>query len=176
MLLNALIHDFAQMNKIASFVFDEIHHCVRDHFANKIIQNFYHANRQKKQEKFSNILKLTINSIIRKKKKKIAINVCKNVILSQLSQIKIIEQNFNVVNKTSKLDREKLRKYVRKLKMTVLIHFEDEISSSLFFLNLTQLYLNLDIEQNFYVIYFRNKNTNKYLKMRTSRKTYCKIK
>ena len=87
---------------------------------------------KKKQENFSNIVKLTINSII-KKKKKIAINVCKNVILSRLNQIKIIKQKFNVVNKTPKLNREKLRKYVHKFKMIVLIHFENEISSSLFF-------------------------------------------
>ena len=31
-------------------------------------------------------------------------------------------------------------------------------------------------KKNSYVIYFRNENINKYFKMRTSRKTYCKIK
>ena len=71
MFLNALIHGFAQMNKIAFLVFDEAHHCVRDHFANKIMQNFYHANKQKKREELSNILELTISSIIKKKKEEL---------------------------------------------------------------------------------------------------------
>ena len=67
MLLDALIHGFAQMDKIALLVFDEAHHCVRGHPANKIMQNFYHANRQKEQEELPNILGLTASPVIRKK-------------------------------------------------------------------------------------------------------------
>ena len=60
--------------------------------------------------------------------------------------------------------------------MAVLVHPEDEASSPLLLQNLAQLYLNLDIEQDPYVAYLRNEDTSKYLKVRTSRKTYCRTR
>lgn len=67
MLLDALIHGFVHMDKIALLVFDEAHHCVRGHPANKLMQNFYHAKRQEWQEELPNTLGLTASPVVRKK-------------------------------------------------------------------------------------------------------------
>ena len=66
-LLDALIHGFVHMQNIALLVFDEAHHCVRSHPANKIMQNFYHARRREGQSKLPSILGLTASPIVRKK-------------------------------------------------------------------------------------------------------------
>ena len=66
-LLDALIHGFVRMNKIALLVFDEAHHCVRDHPANKIIQNFYHTKKQERHGELPDILGLTASPVVRKK-------------------------------------------------------------------------------------------------------------
>ena len=66
-LLDALIHGFVQMDKIALLVFDEAHHCVRGHPANKIMQNFYHVKRQERQGELPKILGLTASPVVRKK-------------------------------------------------------------------------------------------------------------
>lgn len=66
-LLDALIHGFVQLHKIALLVFDEAHHCVRSHPANKIMQNFYHASRYERQEKLPSILGLTASPVVRRK-------------------------------------------------------------------------------------------------------------
>ena len=66
-LLDALIYGFVQMDKIALLVFDEAHHCVRGHPANKIMQNFYHAKKQERHGELPNILGLTASPVVRKK-------------------------------------------------------------------------------------------------------------
>ena len=66
-LLDALIHGFVQMDKIALLVFDEAHHCVRGHPANKILQNFYHAKKQERHGELPNILGLTASPVVRNK-------------------------------------------------------------------------------------------------------------
>lgn len=66
-LLDALIHGFVQMDKIALLVFDEAYHCMRGHPAGKIMQNFYHAKRQERQGELPNILGLTASPMARKK-------------------------------------------------------------------------------------------------------------
>ena len=66
-LLDALTHGFVQMEKIALLVFDEAHHCVRGHAANKIMQNFYHAKKQKRPEEIPCILGLTASPVVNKK-------------------------------------------------------------------------------------------------------------
>lgn len=66
-LLDALIHGFVHMKKIALLVFDEAHHCARGHPANKIMQNFYHAMRQEGRWELPSILGLTASPVARKK-------------------------------------------------------------------------------------------------------------
>ena len=66
-LLDALIHGSLPMGKIAPLVFDEAHHCVRSHLANKIMQNFYHAKRREGRQELPNILGLTASYVVKKK-------------------------------------------------------------------------------------------------------------
>ncbi len=66
-LLDALIHGFVHIDKIALLVFDEAHHCVRGYPANKIMQNFYHAKRQERQGELPNILGLTASPVVSEK-------------------------------------------------------------------------------------------------------------
>ena len=66
-LLDALIHGFMQMDKIALLVFDEAHHCVGGHPANRIMQNFYHVNKLERYGKLPSILGLTASPVVRNK-------------------------------------------------------------------------------------------------------------
>ena len=93
--------------------------------------------------------------------------------MSRLNSVRTIEQNLNAISKTPKVNREELRKYVHEPKMAVLVHPDDEASSPLLLQHLSQLYSNLDIEQDPYVANLRNEDRGKYFKVRTTRKTYC---
>ena len=55
-----------RMEQIALIVFDEAHHCVRGHPANKIMQNFYHAEKEG-HGKRPHILGLTASPVVRKR-------------------------------------------------------------------------------------------------------------
>ena len=44
-LLDAFAHGFVQLDSLALLVFDEAHHCVGKHAANKIMQKFYHPSK-----------------------------------------------------------------------------------------------------------------------------------
>ena len=66
-LLDALIHGFMQMDKIALLIFDEAHHCVRGHPANRIMQNFYHVKEAERHGQLPSILGLTASPVVRNK-------------------------------------------------------------------------------------------------------------
>ncbi len=57
--------------------------------------------------------------------------------------------------------------------MAVLVHPEEQALPPRLLRKLSQLYLNLDIEQDPYVASLRSEDVEKYLKVRLSRKTYC---
>lgn len=57
--------------------------------------------------------------------------------------------------------------------MGVLVHVDDEPSPPLLLQNLSQLYSNLDIEQDPYVANLRSEDREKYLQVRRTRKTHC---
>lgn len=57
--------------------------------------------------------------------------------------------------------------------MAIWVHPEDEASFPLPLQNLSQLYSNLGIERDPYVVNLRNEDFGKYLKVRMTRKTYC---
>jgi ERCC4-related helicase len=42
-LLDALVHGFVRLSRIALLVFDEAHHCMKSHDTNRIMQEFYHV-------------------------------------------------------------------------------------------------------------------------------------
>jgi len=57
--------------------------------------------------------------------------------------------------------------------MAVLVHPEEQALPPRLLQKLSQLYSNLDIEQDPYVASLRSKDVEKYFKVRLSRKTYC---
>ncbi|RHZ69809.1 Dicer-like protein 2 [Aspergillus turcosus] len=46
-LADALSHGFVKMSRLALIIFDEAHHCMRKHAANKIMRDFYHPTLAK---------------------------------------------------------------------------------------------------------------------------------
>ncbi len=57
--------------------------------------------------------------------------------------------------------------------MAVLVHPEEQALPPRLLQKLSQLYSNLDIEQDPYVASLRSEDVEKYFKVRLSRKTYC---
>ena len=57
--------------------------------------------------------------------------------------------------------------------MAVLVHNDGQIQPSSLLQDLSRLYSNLDIEQDPYVVSLRDQNFEKYVQVRSSRKTYC---
>jgi ERCC4-related helicase len=66
-LLDALTHAFVQMTNIALLIFDEAHHCVKNHAANKIMKHFYHPMRQETPQEVPGVLGLTASPVVGKK-------------------------------------------------------------------------------------------------------------
>lgn len=64
-LLNALKHAFFPLSIISLLVFDEAHHCIRDHPYNKIMTLAYHPIRAKDANEVPHILGLTASPMIR---------------------------------------------------------------------------------------------------------------
>ncbi|KAL8777761.1 MAG: hypothetical protein Q9213_007714 [Squamulea squamosa] len=130
-LLDALIHDFVHMEKIALLVFDEAHHCMRSHPANKIMQNFYHAKRREGQRELPNILGLTASPVMRKKGEGLQ-TIEKNSALSVRRQ-----------NKNAKSCKD-LQRFVHRPEIAVLVHAEEQTLPSRLLQKLSELYSNLD--------------------------------
>jgi ERCC4-related helicase len=65
-LADALNHGFVRMSQLALIVFDEAHHCMRRHAANRIMQYHYHPTRVKFGPRaVPRILGLTASPIVR---------------------------------------------------------------------------------------------------------------
>ena len=79
----------------------------------------------------------------------------------------------NAISKTPKRNREELQRFVHRPKMVVLLHVDEQIQPSRLLQDLSQLYSNLDIEQDPYVTCVREQHFEEYLRVRLSRKTYC---
>lgn len=85
----------------------------------------------------------------------------------------MIEQNLNAISKTPKVNREELRRYVHEPEMSILIHSDEGAPYPRLVQDLSQLYLQLDIEQDPYVAHLRSEDSGKYHHVRKTRKTYC---
>ena len=85
----------------------------------------------------------------------------------------MIEQNLNAISKTPKINREELRRYVHEPEMSVLIHPNKGAPYPRLVHDLSQLYFQLDIEQDPYVARLRSEDFGQYHEIRVTRKTYC---
>ncbi|PYH72351.1 uncharacterized protein BO88DRAFT_477024 [Aspergillus vadensis CBS 113365] len=82
-LYDALSHGFVKLSQISLLIFDEAHHCKRDHVANKIMQDHYHKKHQSGAQDLPKILGLTASPI-----------------LSDLSSLETVESNLGSICKT----------------------------------------------------------------------------
>ncbi|OBT69887.1 hypothetical protein VE03_00456 [Pseudogymnoascus sp. 23342-1-I1] len=96
-LADALSHGFVRIEELALLVFDEAHHCSREHPANKIMKNYYHPLLQLKGvNAVPHILGLTASPVIR----------------SKPTDLEIIERNLNALCRTPRVHRGELLEYV----------------------------------------------------------------
>jgi superfamily II DNA or RNA helicase len=65
-LLSALTHAFVGMARLALLVFDEAHHCISNHPANRIMRDFYHPS-QRARYHVPHVLGLTASPIMNNK-------------------------------------------------------------------------------------------------------------
>ncbi|OOF91730.1 hypothetical protein ASPCADRAFT_518163 [Aspergillus carbonarius ITEM 5010] len=82
-LYDALSHGFVKMSQLSLLIFDEAHHCTKDHVAKRIMQRFYHEQRLKGDQNLPKILGLTASPI-----------------LSDLSTLQMVERNLGSICKT----------------------------------------------------------------------------
>ncbi|KAJ5152605.1 Dicer-like protein 2 [Penicillium canariense] len=98
-LSDALNHGFVRMSQLALLIFDEAHHCMKGHPANKIMQSHYHPTRVKLgPHAVPRILGLTASPIVR----------------SNPRGLQAIETNLDAVCKTPRIYRSELLKHVHR--------------------------------------------------------------
>ncbi|KAI9707868.1 MAG: hypothetical protein M1820_004474 [Bogoriella megaspora] len=96
-LLDALTHGFVRMDRLSLLVYDEAHHCVSNHPANQIMQNFFHPLAQKNgRQSVPHILGLSASPVVRAK----------------ASGLGAIEANLGARAVTPKIHRSDLLKHV----------------------------------------------------------------
>ncbi|KAJ5550279.1 hypothetical protein N7461_004977 [Penicillium sp. DV-2018c] len=92
-LADALSHGFVQMSRLGLLIFDEAHHCMRGHPANKIMQNHYNRSLlMLGPDAVPRILGLTASPVVR----------------SSANELQVIESNLNAVCKTPRVHRTEL--------------------------------------------------------------------
>ncbi|KAF8468942.1 hypothetical protein BDZ91DRAFT_721433 [Kalaharituber pfeilii] len=96
-LYDALCHAYVTMNDLSLIVFDEAHHCIRDHPANKIMKDFYHP-RRRLGENVPAILGLTASPLFNK----------------SVDSLHEIESNLNAICRTPTLSRAALEQHSRR--------------------------------------------------------------
>ncbi|KAJ5301638.1 hypothetical protein N7508_006501 [Penicillium antarcticum] len=162
-LADALTHGFVKMSQIALLVFDEAHHCMRRHPANKIMQNHYHPMLQRSAPAaVPHILGLTASPIVRSDRK----------------ELELIEANLNAVCKTPKAHRSELLEnthhpQLERISYNPAIH-EDYGQGSRFLQPLFNCCLSYNIEEDPYIEALRKEGKSAELQnILASGKTYC---
>ncbi|KAF1812933.1 ATP-dependent helicase dcl2 [Eremomyces bilateralis CBS 781.70] len=100
-LADALSHGFIKMAQLALLVFDEAHHCTKQHPANKIMRDFYHpAKASKASNSVPHILGLSASPVAK----------------SNINDLGTIEANLDAVSVTPRINRQELLKHVHQPK------------------------------------------------------------
>ncbi|KAJ5979822.1 hypothetical protein N7481_007120, partial [Penicillium waksmanii] len=164
-LADALNHGFVRMSQLALIVFDEAHHCMRRHPANKIMQLHYHPLRESHgTEAVPSILGLTASPIVRSNKE----------------ELQAIEANLNAVCKTPRVNRTELlecvhRPHLKRLSYTP-TELDDNNPNSRFLLPLRRCIRKYDIQDDPYIELMRQ-DPDKLAEaheLLVSGKTFCK--
>ncbi|KAJ6076167.1 hypothetical protein N7499_008148 [Penicillium canescens] len=162
-LSDALTHGFVKMSQIALLVFDEAHHCMRRHPANKIMQNHYHPMlKNSGPAAVPQILGLTASPIVR----------------SDPKELETIEANLNAVCKTPKVHRSELLENTHHPQLERIDYYpciEDNYGhGSRFIRPLLECYLSYNIQEDPYIEALREEGkTLELQKVLESGKTYC---
>ncbi|PYI20785.1 dicer-like protein 2-1 [Aspergillus violaceofuscus CBS 115571] len=95
-LADAMSHGFVRIGQLSLMIFDEAHHCMRRHPANKIMQDFYHpALAEYGYSVVPKILGLTASPIVR----------------SKPEELQKIEANLDAICKAPRVHRHELRRF-----------------------------------------------------------------
>jgi ERCC4-related helicase len=138
-LLDALVHGFVQMARIALLVFDEAHHCMKGHDTNRIMQEFYHVASAGHLAARPYILGLSASPITNAKP----------------DALEKLERNLNSICKAPTRHLDELRRFVHQPQMCKLTYLDDAVPPSHALQRLAQLEREYDIFRDPYVMYLQ---------------------
>ncbi|PLN79643.1 ATP-dependent helicase dcl2-1 [Aspergillus taichungensis] len=163
-LADAMTHGFVRITELGLIVFDEAHHCMRRHPANKIMQDFYHPTLAKLgRDSVPRILGLTASPVKK----------------SSRRELLLIETNLDSVCKTPRTHRLELIKHVHRPQLQPVWYrpfSEPELGiRSETLRGVIHAWETLDIENDPYVKKLRQNPLEKKAlqKVLLTRKTYC---
>ncbi|KAH0835062.1 Dicer-like protein 2 [Fonsecaea pedrosoi] len=110
----ALAHSFVKIKDLALLVFDEAHHCIRKHPANKIMANFYYPKKSEHPDQVPRVLGLTATPIVR----------------SKLHEMNTVERNLDAIAVTTKLHRDELFRFVHRPDLVPLVYKIDCLANA----------------------------------------------
>jgi superfamily II DNA or RNA helicase len=138
-LLDALVHGFVRMSRMALLVFDEAHHCSKRHDTNRIMQEFYHAFPSDQSERRPHILGLSASPITNAKP----------------GALEALEHNMNAICKAPTRHIEELQRHVHQPQLCKLTHADVNVDPSLGRQRLGRLLSAYDITSDPYVRYLQ---------------------
>lgn len=139
-LLDALVHGFVCISRIALLVFDEAHHCMRGHDTNRIMQEFYHVGSAKDTVRATPfILGLSASPITNAK----------------FGALEKLEHNLDAICRAPTRHIEELLCFVHQPQMCRLTYRDNLVPPSEALQKLALLVENFDIEEDPYVKYLR---------------------
>ncbi|KAJ6025012.1 hypothetical protein N7540_005809 [Penicillium herquei] len=163
-LSDALNHGFVRISGLSLLVFDEAHHCMRRHPANKIMQYHYHPTKEKLgPNSVPRILGLTASPIVR----------------SSRQELETIEANLDAVCKTPRTHRTELISHVHRPQLERVQYpaydIEQQGAGSLLLLRLFSCIRSYDMRHDPYIEMLRQRpeTEDKADKAAMSGKTFC---
>ncbi|KAL2117135.1 hypothetical protein VTJ04DRAFT_9303 [Mycothermus thermophilus] len=161
-LLDAVNHALVSLESLCLIVIDEAHNCTRNHPCARLMREHY-APRKAQGLPVPHILGLTASPLMR----------------NNLAGIDILEKTLDAVVKTPSRHREELLAHVNRPEMKTVTYppRKDDYDLPPALGELRRLYLGIDITQDPYVVYLRQRNTvqhqRKLKEAFMKRKTFC---
>ncbi|PLB44911.1 ATP-dependent helicase dcl2 [Aspergillus steynii IBT 23096] len=162
-LADAMSHGFVKISQLGLIIFDEAHHCMRRHPANKIMQEFYHPTLAKLgRDAVPRIMGLTASPVVRSSK----------------IDLLTIESNLDSKCKTPRIHRQELLEYSNRPKLQQIWYTPldtDEVHGTKSLNALRYAWETLDLNYDPYVQELQKDPSNLATLQKTllSRKTYC---
>lgn len=148
-LLDALVHGFVQMSRMALLVFDEAHHCMKSHDTNRIMQEFYRAGHSAgAPQARPHILGLSASPITNAKP----------------GALEKLEMNLSAICKAPTRHLEELHRYVHEPQMVELAHMNIDVGPFPALQRLQEVIDNFDLSQDPYVRYLKRDGSPQSLK------------